>query len=80
MKNRAYQEGIKCTPYDAMFGTSMKIGIETLAISKDMIGLIRSEDDWENLLHGKILNKILTSKMLTGQGRQRCWKWVGRGF
>ena len=27
MKNRAYQEGIKCSPYEAMFGVPMKLGI-----------------------------------------------------
>lgn len=35
MKNRAYHEGIKCSPYEAMFGSQMKVGIATSAIPKD---------------------------------------------
>jgi hypothetical protein len=27
MKNRAYHEGNKCSPYEAMFGVHMKLGI-----------------------------------------------------
>jgi transposase InsO family protein len=27
MKNRAYREGTKCSPYEAMFGVPMKLGI-----------------------------------------------------
>ncbi|XP_011165453.1 KRAB-A domain-containing protein 2-like [Solenopsis invicta] len=53
MKNRAYHEGIKCSPYEAMFGSPMKMGIATSAIPKDMIGLLRSEEDLENLLHSQ---------------------------
>jgi len=53
MKNRAYHEGIKCSPYEAMFGSPMKMGIATSAISKDMIGSLRSEEDLETLLHSQ---------------------------
>lgn len=53
MKNRAYHEGIKCSPYEAMFGSQMKIGIATSAIPKDMIGLLKSVEDLENLLHSQ---------------------------
>lgn len=53
MKNRAYHEGIKCSPYEAMFGSPMKVGIASSAIPKDMIGLLRSEEDLENLLHSQ---------------------------
>lgn len=27
MKNKAYHEGIKCSPYEAMFGCPMKLGL-----------------------------------------------------
>jgi len=53
MKNRAYHEGIKCSPYEAMFGSPMKMGIATSAIPKDMIGSLRSEEDLETLLHSQ---------------------------
>jgi transposase InsO family protein len=29
MKNNAFHEGIKCSPYEAMFGVPMKLGIAT---------------------------------------------------
>ncbi|XP_023219253.1 tRNA (cytosine(34)-C(5))-methyltransferase-like [Centruroides sculpturatus] len=50
-KNRAYHEGIKCFPYEAMFGCPMKMGLATSAIPSDMIRVIRSEEDLEKLLH-----------------------------
>ncbi|KAI4464282.1 hypothetical protein MML48_3g00014410 [Holotrichia oblita] len=36
-----------------MFGSPMKMGIAMSAIPKDMIGLLRSEEDLENLLHSQ---------------------------
>ncbi|XP_023214099.1 KRAB-A domain-containing protein 2-like [Centruroides sculpturatus] len=53
MKNRAYHEGIKCSPYEAMFGCPMKMGLATSAIPNDMIRVIRSEEDLEKLLHSR---------------------------
>ncbi|CAG5052707.1 unnamed protein product [Parnassius apollo] len=37
-----------------MFGYPMEMGTATLAIVRDMIGVIRSEEDLENLLHSQI--------------------------
>ncbi|XP_023223965.1 uncharacterized protein LOC111625151 [Centruroides sculpturatus] len=51
MKNRAYHEGMKCSPYEAMFGCSMKISLATSAIPSDMIRVIRCQEDLEKLLH-----------------------------
>lgn len=64
MKNRAYHEGIKCSPYEALFGSPMKMGIATSAIPKDMIGLLKSEEDLENVLHSRknVENKIEQDK------------------
>lgn len=45
MKIREYHELIKYLPYEAMFGNEMS------AIPKDMIGLLRSEENLENRLH-----------------------------
>ncbi|CAK1582287.1 unnamed protein product [Parnassius mnemosyne] len=50
MKNRAYHEEIKCSPYEAMFGCLIKMGIATSTIPRDIIGVIRSKEDLENLL------------------------------
>ena len=38
MKNRACYEGIKCLPYEAMFGQPMKVGLKTSNIPDDAIG------------------------------------------
>ncbi|XP_023212442.1 KRAB-A domain-containing protein 2-like [Centruroides sculpturatus] len=51
MKNRAYHEGNKCSPYEAMFGCPMKMGLATSAIHSNMIRVIRFEEDLEKLLH-----------------------------
>ncbi|XP_023236274.1 KRAB-A domain-containing protein 2-like [Centruroides sculpturatus] len=51
MKNRAYHEGIKCSPYKAMFGCPMKMGLATSAIPSDMIRVIKYDQDLEKLLH-----------------------------
>lgn len=48
---RVYHEGFKCAPYETMFGSPIKMGIATSAISKDMIRLLISEEDLENLLN-----------------------------
>ncbi|XP_067138747.1 uncharacterized protein [Centruroides vittatus] len=51
MKNRAYHEGIKCFPYEAMLSCPMKMGLATSVIPSDMIRVIRSEEDLKELLH-----------------------------
>ena len=38
IKNRAYYEGIKRLPYEAMFGQPMKVGLKTSNIPDDAIG------------------------------------------
>ena len=37
MKNRAYQDGIKCSSYEAMFGQPMKVGLKTSNLADDAI-------------------------------------------
>ena len=36
MKNRAYHDGIKCSPYKAMFDQPMKVGLKTWNIPDDV--------------------------------------------
>ncbi|XP_069610658.1 KRAB-A domain-containing protein 2-like [Ranitomeya imitator] len=47
MKNRAYHEGIKCSPYEAMFGVPMQMGVATSKIPSDGIRNLSSEEDLE---------------------------------
>ena len=40
MKNRAYHEGLKCSPYEAMFGQPMKVGLKTSNLPNESINKI----------------------------------------
>lgn len=48
MKNRAYHEGIKCSPYEAMSGAPMKLGITSLARLREVFNDLQSEEDLES--------------------------------
>lgn len=50
MKNRAYHEGIKCSPYEAMFGAPMKLGITSLAGLREVFNDLQSEEDLESAM------------------------------
>ena len=45
MKNRAYHEGIKCSPYEPMFGQPMKVGLKTSNLPDDVIDDIFTEEE-----------------------------------
>lgn len=51
MKNRAYHEGIRCSPYEAMFGVPMKLGISNLVGFGNMFNDIHSEEDLEIVIN-----------------------------
>lgn len=50
MKNRAYHEGIRCSPYEAMFGAPMKLGITSLAGLREVYKDLESEEDLESAM------------------------------
>ena len=50
MKNRAYHHGIKCSPYEAMFGQPMKCGLKTSNLPDDVINDISTEEELEKLI------------------------------
>lgn len=50
MKNRAYHDGIKCSPYEAMFGQPMKCGLKTSNLPDDVIEDISTEEELEALI------------------------------
>ena len=45
MKNRANHEGIKCSPYEAMFGQPMKVELKTTNLLDDAIDDIFGEEE-----------------------------------
>ena len=53
MKNRAYHEGIKCSPYEAMFGKPMKVGLKTSNLPADAIDDIFAEKELEKIISGQ---------------------------
>ncbi|XP_069615885.1 KRAB-A domain-containing protein 2-like [Ranitomeya imitator] len=52
MKNRAYHEGIKCSPFEAMFEVPMQMGVATSKIPSDGITNLSSEEDLEKMFVG----------------------------
>lgn len=65
MKNRAFREGIKQTPYEALFGRRMKLGLKTSNLPVEYIEQLEIEEDLEqlpgvhtaNLPHSKVAEK-----------------------
>lgn len=50
MKNRAFHAGIKQSPYEAMFGSKIKVGLSDSIFPKDCINQITTEEDLQHLV------------------------------
>ena len=53
-KNRRLNNGIGRSPYEAMFGKKMEIGITSLGLSSAVMSSIRDEDDLDAVLSGQL--------------------------
>lgn len=51
MKNRANHVGIKCSPFEAMFGVPMKLGLTSLAGLREVLKDLQSEEDLEKAMN-----------------------------
>jgi len=51
MKNRAYNEGIKCSSYEAMFDVPMKLGIANSVLPLNLTINMTTEEDLENVIN-----------------------------
>ena len=51
MKNRAYHEGMKCSPYEAMFGVPMKLGIAKSVLPRNLTINMATEEELENVIN-----------------------------
>ena len=51
MKNRSLHSGIKCSPYEAMFGIKAKIGLKSTLLPINIISDLRTEEDLETALN-----------------------------
>lgn len=47
MKNQSLHHGIKCSPYEAMFGCSTKIGLKSSVLPISIINKLKTEEDLE---------------------------------
>ena len=53
MKNRAYHEGIKYSPYQAMFRQPMKVGLKTSNLPDDATDDVFAEEELEKITSGQ---------------------------
>jgi hypothetical protein len=71
MKNRAYHEGTKCSPYKAMFGVPLKLGIANSVLRRNVIVNMTTEEDLEKVINinnectGDIEEKMKTHRPRT---------------
>ncbi|XP_058789958.1 KRAB-A domain-containing protein 2-like [Phymastichus coffea] len=50
MKNRAYHSGIKCSPYEAMFGCKAKVGLAT-TLTPDVLLTLDTQEELQSIMH-----------------------------
>ncbi|CAH1372693.1 unnamed protein product [Tenebrio molitor] len=53
-KNRALHEGIKKSPYEAMFGSKQRIGLAYSSLERETYEILDSEEDLERILDGMV--------------------------
>jgi len=51
MKNRAYHHDIKSSPYEAMFGSRAKIGLNNCILPMHVVAKLKTEEDLEKALN-----------------------------
>lgn len=51
-KNRALHEGIKKSPYEAMFGSKQRIGLADSSLESEVYDSLKTEEDLEKMLKG----------------------------
>jgi len=51
MKNKAYHEGIKCSPYEAVFGVPVKLGIANSVLPPNLTINMTTEEDLEKVIN-----------------------------
>lgn len=69
MKNRAFHDGIKQTPYEALFGVKMRLDLKTSSLPGDLINSMESEEQLSELVSSAdivepVLKKLKVSREL----------------
>ncbi|XP_023239511.1 KRAB-A domain-containing protein 2-like [Centruroides sculpturatus] len=58
MKNRAHHTGINCSPYEAMFGAKLKVGLKNFIPNESLFN-VNTEEDLQRLF--KTINEVSQS-------------------
>lgn len=59
MKNRAYHDGIKRSPYKAMFGIDLKIGLLNSKLRKELMEGINTEKELLDIVNDTSIKNTL---------------------
>ena len=51
MKNRAYHAGIRRSPYDALFGSKVEVGLSTSRVPQDILENIVTEEELDDIVN-----------------------------
>ncbi|XP_051158000.1 uncharacterized protein LOC127279602 [Leptopilina boulardi] len=56
MKNRSYHSGTQQTPYEALFGSKMKLGLKSSNFPNEVVEKLQSEEELENVFNEATLH------------------------
>lgn len=66
MKNKRYDTGMNCSPFEAMFGAKMKVGLRSVLSRAALVG-VESEEDLRSRVGGEEIMRCAESGTLTLQ-------------
>lgn len=71
MKNSAFHSGIRRSPYSALFGSEMRMGLTSTSLPKAICEKLRTEEDLEEILESydpsSQIEEVLTAEDFTSQ-------------
>jgi len=76
MKNRAYHDGIKRSPYMAMFGTDVKIGLSSSLLPAETVEKLTTEQELEEILQSVVSNYEQRENHSVSDKEVNCWQYI----
>jgi len=76
MKNRAYDDGIKRSPYMAMFGTDVKIGLSSSLLQAETGEKLITEQNLEEILQSVVSNYEQRENHSVSDKDVNCWQYI----
>lgn len=73
MKNRAYHDGIKRSPYMAMFGTDVKIGLSSSLLPAEAVEKLTTEQELEEILQCVVSSYEQRDNHNVSDKEVNCW-------